>query len=76
MELYYLAPTDRKVMAVQVTTTPTFTHGPPVSLFDAVADNYAVTRDGRRFLLAIPTGETHVSPPMTVVLNWAEALKK
>jgi hypothetical protein len=36
-------------MAVKVTTTPTFTHGPPVSLFDAVADNYAVTRDGRRF---------------------------
>lgn len=37
-----------KVMAVKVTTTPTFTHRPPVSLFDAVADNYAVTRDGRR----------------------------
>jgi eukaryotic-like serine/threonine-protein kinase len=76
MELYYLAPTDRKVMAVKVTTTPTFTHGPPVSLFDTVADNYAVTRDGRRFLLAIPTGEKHVSPPMTVVINWQEELKQ
>jgi len=76
MELYYLAVRDQKVMAVKVTTTPAFTHGPPVSLFDAVANEYAVTRDGRRFLLAIPSGEKHVSPPLTVVLNWAAALKK
>ena len=74
-ELYHLA-RDRHVMAVKVATTPTFRTGAPVPVFKAVASAYAVTSDGHRFLLAIPTGERPPSSPITVVLNWTTALKK
>jgi hypothetical protein len=62
-------------MAVTIKTEPTFEASVPVALFDASANSYAVTNDGRRFLLVIPQSEP-ISPPITVVLNWTAALKK
>jgi Tol biopolymer transport system component len=73
-ELYYLA--DKKVMAVRFAGSPTLGHSNPTPLFDAKADNYAVTKDGRRFLLVIPTAAQPPSRPFTVVVNWATALQK
>jgi hypothetical protein len=38
---------------------------------------YDVTRDGSRFLMVSPAVDTPRAPaPITVVLNWQEALKK
>jgi Tol biopolymer transport system component len=60
-ELYYLA-ADRGVMAVEVSTTPTFQFGKPKLLFRPSADiltgvapgTASVSRDGERFVIAIP----------------------
>jgi hypothetical protein len=72
-ELYYRA-SSGKLMAVTIKTEPTFEASVPVALFDASASFYAVTNDGRRFLLVLPQSEP-TSPPITVVLNWTTALK-
>jgi hypothetical protein len=72
-ELYYRA-SSGKLMAVTIKTEPTFEASVPVALFAASASFYAVTNDGRRFLLVLPQSEP-TSPPITVVLNWTTALK-
>jgi hypothetical protein len=36
---------------------------------------YAVTRDGQRFLLLLPPAETRTAP-ITMILNWTASLKK
>jgi Tol biopolymer transport system component len=77
-ELYYLG-ADQKMMAVKVNAGATFQVGIPESLFDTRITNpfarYAVSRDGQRFLIPSPLGET-TSSPATVVLNWTAELKK
>jgi hypothetical protein len=37
--------------------------------------HYVPSRDGQRFLINTPTGDPAIVP-ITVVLNWAAALKK
>jgi hypothetical protein len=74
-ELYYLA-ADHKVTAVRFVGGPNPRHSTPTPLSDAKAEHYAVTKDGRRFLLVIPTGEHIAARPYTVVVNWAAALQK
>lgn len=72
-ELYYLA-TSGDLMAVPVTTDPTFTVGKATTLFrttlPAVAQGatYDAAGDGQRFLMAVPVVNT--TPPITTVLNW------
>jgi Tol biopolymer transport system component len=79
-ELFYLA-TDRKLMAIDIKTEPTFEAGAPHRLFDTLVApantvlTYAVTNDGKRFLLVEPAAGEAVSPA-TVVLNWQQMLKK
>ena len=54
-------------------TTPVV--GPPLALFPArlrlnsVANQYAVSSDGQRFLLALPTTD-YDAEPFRVLLNW------
>ena len=78
-EIYYVSP-GRKLMAVPVTTTPAFDSGTPVALFDAPVRRdfsyrqYAVTRDGSRFLLNRMVGEEGTRP-LVLVQNWASALR-
>jgi Tol biopolymer transport system component len=83
-ELFFLSP-EGKVMSATVTTGPAPTFGAPTVLFqspvtnpDATEDQYDVTRDGQRFLFAVgPRQITELdSPPLTVVLNWTNALKR
>ena len=38
--------------------------------------NYAVSEDGKRFLITTIDGAEAESPPITVVLNWTAALKR
>jgi hypothetical protein len=84
-ELYYVA-ADGAVMAVPLTESP-LRVGVPVPLFnvpqgfasrDATgtrgAAPWAVTRDGRRFLFAVPEGAGGLAQ-FTVVLNWRNGLE-
>src|SRR5262245_8015253 len=82
-ELFYLAP-DGKLMAVNLKEGPTFDADVARPLFQTRMRphissedlySYDVSPDGQRFLLNTEIGEV-TSPPLTVVLNWAAALKK
>jgi hypothetical protein len=79
-ELFYIS-ADRKLLAVEVKAGSTFAAGATKPLFDThvkeflpTVSNYAVSRDGRRFLTN-DFAETS-APPITVVLNWTADLKK
>jgi hypothetical protein len=83
-ELFYYA-VDGRLMAVPITGTSAPDVGAAVPLFEARMLNgptipvgfrqqYAVARDGQRFLLNVPLEETPTSP-ITVVINWAAGLK-
>jgi Tol biopolymer transport system component len=79
-ELYYLGP-DGRLMAVDIRIDGNrIDSGIPRVLFDTglmpnpIWDHYAVTPDGQRFLLQIPT-ETEV-PPITAVINWQRSLTR
>ncbi len=72
------------MMAVDITTEPSFSAGNPevlfqgayVSMSNAFPD-FDVSSDGRRFLMLKPLGEAQAAPTqIDVVLNWAEELKR
>ncbi len=70
-------------MAVPVETEPTFTPGNPELLFDLGAythdlgRNYAMTPDGKRFLMIKEAGsDATSSTKLILVLNWFEELKQ
>jgi len=77
-ELFYLA-ADRNLMAVPYrATVTTFEPGAGKVLFavpgNVIRRSYAVTGDGRRFLIGKPVDES-INEPITLVLNWLEELK-
>jgi Tol biopolymer transport system component len=85
-ELFYISP-DSKMMAVEVSTSPTFKAGIPRPLFQAPiwgggtfhnVTRYDVTADGKRFLINSVTADiaTSAPAPITIVLNWTALLKK
>ena len=84
-EIYYIA-ADGHLMAVPTKGETAVEVGTAVPLFEARMLNgsstsngfrpqYAVTRDGQRFLLNVPLEEASASP-ITVVLSWTAGLKK
>jgi Tol biopolymer transport system component len=80
-EIFYVAP-DNRIMAVAVKSGSSFEAGIPSALFRIGTEygtgflhQYAVTRDGERFLVIL-AAETHVAQPITVVFNWESDLKK
>jgi eukaryotic-like serine/threonine-protein kinase len=82
-EILYLT-ADGTLMAVEVKRENGFVLGAPTPLFntglDAAPniDQYAITRDGRRFLVSIPADtKAELQPPRIVVVqNWFEELKR
>jgi hypothetical protein len=77
-ELFYLA-ADRNLMAVPYrATVTTFEPSAGKVLFrvpgNVVRRSYAVSGDGRRFLIGKPVDE-NISEPITMVLNWVGELK-
>lgn len=75
-ELFYIAP-DWKMMAVEVSTRPTFQAGTPHALFDSdMADtgirtgpiSWDLAPDGQRFLIVTPMSTGTSS--LNVALNW------
>ena len=78
-ELFYLA-ADGNLMAVPYrATVTTFEPGAGKVLFPlprpGVRRSYAVTGDGRRFLIGKPV-EENISEPITWVLNWLDERKQ
>jgi Tol biopolymer transport system component len=78
-ELFYVSPgPDRTLMAVAVSTEPTFSvAGTPRALFKLPekVGFFAVSRDGERFLIAAPESARASPPPYRVILNWTSTLK-
>ncbi len=78
-ELYYFS-LDGKMMAVDVKVGATLETGLPRVLFETrlrpspLMDQYAVTGDGAKFLVAEPVEEA--AKPMTILLNWTAHLSK
>ena len=81
-ELFYRD--GSQMIAVDITTEPTFSAGTPRLLFEgnyqvstAVIANYDITPDGQRFLM-IQDGEEQegAATQINVVLNWFEELKQ
>jgi eukaryotic-like serine/threonine-protein kinase len=79
-ELFYR--NGSKVMAVDVTTQPTFTPGKPRMLFQGpylttnqALPYYAVAPDGQRFLMVKANEPGAAATQINVVLNWFEELK-
>jgi eukaryotic-like serine/threonine-protein kinase len=77
-ELYYIS-ASQKLMAVEVKTGATFESRAPVELFQmpgrnvGEANGYAVSRDGRRFVVDRVVEQTGVA--ITVVVDWQQRLK-
>ncbi|HXJ17249.1 MAG TPA: hypothetical protein VNM68_08640, partial [Candidatus Polarisedimenticolia bacterium] len=81
-ELFYR--TGDKMMAVEISTEPSFTAGKPRQLFEGHYQltglgraNYDVSPDGQRFLMLKPVEQEQAPPTqIDVVLNWTEELKR
>ncbi|MBI3694480.1 MAG: PD40 domain-containing protein, partial [Acidobacteria bacterium] len=85
-ELYYLS-LERKLMGAAVKAAsgprPQFEAGAPQPLFDARVNNttgnntyqYAVSADGKRFLVKT-AGEATAESPLTVVTSWQSGVKR
>ena len=86
-ELFYRRETDYAMMAVEVSTAPSLSIGPPTMLFPGSPNpggsprpRYSVTADGRRFLMTadlLAFGEegAGTAPHVNIVFNWLEELK-
>jgi eukaryotic-like serine/threonine-protein kinase len=74
-QLLYRA--GRNLVSVDITTAPSFQARSPAMLFQLPlgADDWDVTADGQRFLVAVPLVQ-NTPQPFTVVLNWQGMLKK
>jgi Tol biopolymer transport system component len=79
-EIFYHA-LDGTLMAAAVEPGASFAASPPTPLFEfrpsgpLITPYYAVTPDGRRFLLST-IADTMPGAPLTVVLDWTAALKE
>jgi eukaryotic-like serine/threonine-protein kinase len=81
-ELFYRS--GDKMMAVDITTEPSFAAGKPKVLFTGrylptpgTLSNYDVSADGQRFLMIKPGESVEAAPTqINVVLNWFEELKR
>ena len=76
-ELFYVS-ADRRLMTVPVSTTPTLEVGSSTPLFALKGRpwaDFAVSADGKRFLAVVPqafAGEQ----PLTVIVNWADGMRR
>ena len=72
-----------KLMSVDVKAGPSIELGVPRVVFQTPlsatfargVDNYAVTRDGQRFLFMSPQRDSTAPIPINVVVNWTGGLK-
>jgi eukaryotic-like serine/threonine-protein kinase len=82
-ELFYMGPDLRTIMAVDIEPGPLFRSGAPRVLFKvptrvdgaAIDQGFAVTPDGKAFLVAVP-GQDSAPTAINVLLNWQADLTK
>jgi eukaryotic-like serine/threonine-protein kinase len=79
-EIFYRSTDGRKILAVDVTTQPTFRAGAPRTLFEghfpvgtSFWTDYDVSRDGNRFLMLEAADES--PSQLNVVVNWIDAFR-
>ncbi len=73
-QLFYWAPPGR-IMAVSITTSPSFTWSRPVMLFEGPYGNdFDVTADGNRFLMIKESDRVGGAGQFNVVVNWLQEL--
>jgi Tol biopolymer transport system component len=79
-ELFFLGP-DSKIMAATIDTTTQFEADAPQALFPVAISTqqtsrqFAVSRDGKRFLVNTRTAQSTIEP-LTVVINWLSAVQR
>ena len=81
-ELFYRS--GDGMMAVEITTQPSFRTGTPRQLFEGpyrrssspTTAQYDVSADGQRFLMVQEESQEAEAPQLNVVLNWFEELKR
>jgi eukaryotic-like serine/threonine-protein kinase len=78
-ELFYVG-ADGTMMSVPIDTTNQFNAGVPQALFSTTVrvganQRFAVTKDGKRFLISAPPQQSRVAP-ITVLTNWTAAIQK
>ncbi len=74
-EIFYRS--GNKMMAVAVTTRPSFTAGTPKALFDIAGGvGYDVAPDGRRFLFIKESEDQTAANQLNVVLNWFDEVRR
>jgi eukaryotic-like serine/threonine-protein kinase len=73
-ELFYV--NGAKLMAVAVSTLPTFSVGKPKLVFEGRFGDYDVSPDGQRFLMVQAVEPELPATQINVVLNWFEELKQ
>jgi serine/threonine protein kinase len=77
-ELFFLAP-DGTMMSAAIDTSKQFDAGLPQPLFKSAVRidgrQYAVTKDGKRFLALVPDRDA-AAEPLTVVVNWPSSIQK
>ena len=80
-ELFYRS--GDKMMAVDITTQPSFSPGKPYMLFEgpylslsATLPSYDVSPDGQRFLMLKANDQTQATTQINIVQNWFEELKR
>jgi Tol biopolymer transport system component len=82
-ELYYVAPDLRTIMAADIDPGPIFRAGTPHVLFQTPSSivgaandmGFAVSPDGKTFLLALP-GQESASSLIQIVLHWQAELRR
>ena len=78
-ELFFLAP-DGTMMSAAIDTSRQFEAGLPQPLFKSAVlverrRQYAVTKDGKRFLALVPDRDA-LAEPLTVVVNWPSSIQR
>jgi hypothetical protein len=65
-------------MAAPIRLTETSVEsGKPQALFEVLADtHFQVSRDGQRFLIALPVAGAAAAPPLTVDTDWRAGASK
>ena len=80
-ELFFIRGADAMLMAMPIPATPQWDPGEPRPLFITTVrparpgQQYAVTKDGNRFLMNSRIQDTVVQP-LTVVINWTATIQK
>jgi hypothetical protein len=75
-ELYYIDKSIDRLMAVDVKSADPVQVGIPHALFEFHGLKYAPSRDGQRFLAAVPLASSSAPNVIDVMLNWPRVVEK